>query len=112
MTEERFEEIVEDTLAQIRETILIKGKEYRRNKDPFHNFNQGAKLTGNTKYEVLDGFKLKHDISVQDIINDYKKMTFSSKSIINEKMNDILIYTIVKKAMMLGDTIKFKKVTV
>jgi len=31
MTEERFNEVVEETLNEIRETLIVKGKEYRRN---------------------------------------------------------------------------------
>ena len=38
MTENRFEQIVDETLNQIKETLIVKGKEYRRNQDPFHNF--------------------------------------------------------------------------
>ena len=39
MTENRFEQIVDETLDQIRQVLVIKAKEYRRNNNVFHNFD-------------------------------------------------------------------------
>ena len=70
MTEGRFNELVEETLNEIRETLIVKGKEYRRNNNPFHNFDVGAQRSGLIREKVLDGFLLKHEISIADITND------------------------------------------
>jgi hypothetical protein len=100
--EENFERVVNETLQQIKDTLLIKGKEYRRNGDVFHNFNEGAKRTSQTPEKVLQGFALKHDVSVNDMITDLAEGVTPTEAAVNEKMNDILIYNILLKAMLLN----------
>lgn len=101
MTELEFEKVVEETLSTIKTTLLVKGKEYRRNGNPLHNFEQGAKRKGITREKVLDGFMLKHEISIDDMVNDLEVGKLHSKEVIDEKFNDVLIYTLIKKASML-----------
>lgn len=108
MTEQRFEEIVEETLEQLRNTLITKGREYRRNGNPFHNFDSGANITGLLREEVLDGFKLKHEVSVNDIVNDLNKGILPSKETVNEKLGDILVYTIIKKISLIDRIEEFK----
>jgi hypothetical protein len=108
MTETEFEKIVKDTLDSIKTTLVVKGKEYRRNNNPFHNFQAGALRTGLMPEKILDGFMLKHEISIDDIVNDISQGIIPSKEIIEEKFGDILIYTILKKALIL-DRINNKK---
>jgi len=101
MTEKKFEEIVKKTLNQIKETLIIKGREYRRNNNPFHNFDVGSLKTGILREKVLDGFMLKHEISIDDIVNDIVLGKLPTKEMVEEKFGDILIYTIIKKASIL-----------
>lgn len=101
MTEERFEQIVDKTLNRIKEIIIIKGKEYRRNNNPFHNFDEGSKRTGLIREKVLDGMLLKHEISISDIINDLEKGILPNIDTVEEKFNDNLIYLILKKASII-----------
>lgn len=98
MTEEQFDKIIEETLKDIRETLLVKGKEYRRNNDPFHNFNKGVEITGKTREEVIWGFALKHFISIQDIKVDVKNGFVPNLELLNEKYNDLIIYLLIEKA--------------
>lgn len=101
MTEKRFDYEVEQTLDKIRHLLVVKGKEYRRNNDVFHNFNEGSKRSGLIREKVLDGFLLKHEISIADITNDLEKGIIPSKEIVNEKFNDNLIYLLIKKVSIL-----------
>ena len=101
MTENRFEQIVDETLNQIRETLIIKGKEYRRSNNPFHNFEEGAKISGQTPERVLNGFLLKHLISYQDILNDLDKGILPKQEMIDEKFTDILVYFTIQNIMLL-----------
>ena len=101
MTEERFEQIVDETLNQIRETLIKKGAEYRRNQDPFHNFNVGSRITGLIREKVLDGMLLKHEISIADITNDLAEGILPKIETIEEKFGDNLIYLILKKASII-----------
>jgi len=100
----RFEVAITRTIEELKELLLIKGKEYRRNNNPYHNFDRGAQITGNSREEVLQGFLLKHLISIEDIRNDMKLGITPNKENIEEKYNDILIYFMIEKAMMLENS--------
>jgi hypothetical protein len=100
-SEAEFEKVVDETLQQIRETLIAKGKEYRRNNNPFHNFEVGARKKNITREKVLDGMLLKHEISIEDITNDLDSGKLPTEAVVNEKFGDVLIYLILKKAMFL-----------
>lgn len=101
MTENRFDEIVDETLNEIRETLIIKGKEYRRDNNVFHNFEEGSKRTGLIREKVLDGFLLKHEISIADMTNDLAEGKLPKIETVEEKFGDNLIYLILKKASII-----------
>lgn len=103
MTEEdKFEYIIEQTLKDIRTILIEKGKEYRRFNNPYHNFEQGAKRTGIIREKILDGFMLKHEISIADMTNDLAtKNRLPKADTVHEKFNDNIIYLLIKKAMLL-----------
>jgi predicted patatin/cPLA2 family phospholipase len=103
-----FEKVVDTTLQQIRDILIEKGKEYRRNNNPFHNFEVGAKKKSISREKVLDGMLLKHEISIDDMTNDLDLGKLPAASVVNEKFNDNLIYLIIKKAMFLD---RIKKIT-
>lgn len=96
MTEERFDQVVDIFLNSVRETLIVKGKEYRRNGNVFHNFDEGSKRSGLIREKVLDGFLLKHEISIADITNDLEKGILPKISTIDEKFGDNVIYLIIK----------------
>ena len=39
MTEQDFDILVQQRVQKIQQTLIEKGKEYRRGNDPLHNFN-------------------------------------------------------------------------
>ena len=101
MTEKRFDELIDQTLNQIRETLLVKGKEYRRNNNVFHNFDEGSKRSGLIREKVLDGFLLKHEISIADMTNDLVEGKLPKIETVEEKFGDNLIYLLIKKASII-----------
>ena len=88
----------EATLRRLEKLLLIKGKEYRRNNDPYHNFNEGAKLLSVRPMTVLNFFRLKHVISIADLQKDFEDKKHVSDAQINEKYDDILVYTLIELA--------------
>ena len=101
MTEERFDQVVDIFLNSVRETLLVKGREYRRNGNVFHNFDEGSKRSGLIREKVLDGFLLKHEISIADMTNDLEKGILPKIETVEEKFGDNLIYLILKKASII-----------
>ena len=102
--EQEFESVITKTLQEIQDLFLVKGKEYRRNNNPYHNFERGAEMTDFTREEILQGFLRKHLISVEDMRNDSCLGLHQRPEKINEKYNDILVYFMIEKAMMLENS--------
>ena len=88
----------EITLLTLKELLIIKGKEYRRNNDPYHNFNEGAKIMDVRAMTVLNFFRLKHLISIADLLKDLEQGIKVSEAQVNEKYNDVLVYTLIELA--------------
>jgi hypothetical protein len=99
---EDFFKVIHNTLGELKDLLLVKGKEYVRNNDVYHNFNQGAIMKGVTPEKALDGFLLKHEVSINDMTNDLDDGILPSKDKVTEKFNDNLIYLLIKKAMILN----------
>jgi hypothetical protein len=98
MEVEHFDQILEDRLRKIRLSLLIKGKEYRRNNDPLHNFSRGAKLSDQSREKVLWGFALKHHVSFLDMLDDMDKGKFPKTETVDEKIGDLINYLILCEA--------------
>jgi hypothetical protein len=107
-TAQLFDKTIEETISQLQETLLVKGKEYRRNGNPFHNFEEGARKENKTREEVLHGFALKHEISISDMRNDLSKGIMPKVEQVNEKFNDLIIYLLIEKASIL-DKLQLKQ---
>lgn len=97
-----FDKDIAETLNRITELLVVKGKEYRRNNNPYHNFERGAEIRNKTPFEILEMFRLKHLISVEDMHNDLKQGISPERNKVNEKYDDIIVYYLIEKAMMLN----------
>ena len=98
MTEQSFDILVQERVQKIQQTLVEKGKEYRRNSDPLHNFNMAAQLGNVTREKALWGFALKHYVSFMDILNDIEKGTLPKEEVIDEKIGDLINYLILCEA--------------
>jgi hypothetical protein len=97
-----FDVEIQSTLQKIQELLLVKGKEYRRNNNPYHNFETGAKMKGITPEKALDGFLLKHIVSYNDMLNDIDSGILPKIEVVEEKFNDILVYFLIQKAQIIN----------
>jgi hypothetical protein len=98
MTAEQFEDIVFQRLAKTQITLIKKGKEYRRNNDPLHNFRVAAKVNNTTEEKALWGFAVKHYVSFLDILNDIEKGLLPAEEVVDEKIGDLINYLILCEA--------------
>ena len=103
MTQDVFDGILEQRLGLVKSTMLAKGKEYRRNENPFHNFEAGAKLTNQNREDVLKGFLLKHEISINDMLEDWRNGITPARHTVAEKFGDVINYFMILEAMMIDD---------
>lgn len=101
LTNEKADKYLEDIITQTTNVLGVKAKEYVRNDDRLHNFNEGARQKNLIREEVLDGMRLKHTISRDDMINDLKEGKIPTKEYINEKYGDIVNYYILEWMSML-----------
>jgi len=98
MTEQEFQEVLNARLIKIKETLSSKAKEYATDMDKLHNFNVGARLTGQTRERVLWGFALKHYISFLDILDGLDKGKLPSEAMVDEKVGDLINYLVLVEA--------------
>lgn len=101
MTEKQFDDVIEETLNQSKQTLIIKGKEYRRNNNPLHNFDVGVSITGESREKVIWGFALKHFISITDIRNDIAQGKLPNIEVVDEKWGDLINYLLIEKASII-----------
>lgn len=98
MTEEQFDDLVKARCNKIGSTLVEKGKEYRRNNDPLHNFRVAAKVQNTTEEKALWGFAVKHYVSFLDILNDIERGFLPKEEVIDEKIGDLINYFILCEA--------------
>lgn len=80
-----------NTISEIIELKKQKGKDYKNKDNPFRVFYKASKMRRITMMEALDMFRLKHEISIWDIINSPNATRYE---VIKEKFNDYIIYSI------------------
>jgi len=101
MSEEEFDKIIEESCANIKQTLVVKGKEYRRNNNVFHVFEQAARIANITREKAMYGFALKHQVSIADIRNDLDKGILPTLEILEEKYSDAVNYLLLEKASII-----------
>lgn len=95
-----FDEVVEETITSIRKTLLVKGKEYIRNNNPFHNFDVGSDFTGMIPEDYLFALNTKHIASIRDLIEDlYDEEKAINIAQVEEKIGDAITYLILLEGL-------------
>lgn len=94
-----FDLVVNTRLKLIQHLLLVKGKEYVRDDNPFHNFDVGAAFTGETPEDYLFGLVAKQIISIQDMINDLYEKKEPTVKHVEEKIGDAITYFILLEGL-------------
>lgn len=84
-------EKITERLNSISNLYSTKSKEYSRG-GAWDNFEKASKKSGKHKIDVLLDYKLKHEVSVDDLINDFKEGKEINSKQVDEKINDIILY--------------------
>jgi len=102
MTHKDFEKLVEYVIKErIKGVMRSKSAEYSRGDDKLHNFKRAAEVSGKTPLECLQGMKLKHDVSILDMLNDEAtKYGTHSQEKWEEKISDDINYLILMLALL------------
>lgn len=99
MNKIEFNKLVDERIKLIQSVLQKKGAEYANDKDVFHNFEEGTKMSfHDTREMVAWEYMMKHMISIKDMIAS--KQVYS-EHIIREKFGDAINYLILMEAMML-----------
>lgn len=93
MTEKKFNEFMEFILEKhIKGVMCKKSAEYARGDDKLYNFKRAALMSGKTPLECLRGMKLKHDVSIDDMLNDDANGGEYTQERWQEKLSDDINY--------------------
>ena len=96
-----FDKLVKERCEKIVHTLSVKGKEYRRNDNPFHNFDRVAERRGIEPADALYGMYMKHEQSINDIVDDIKRDgTLPSVEVLEEKIGDAINYLILLEGII------------
>ncbi|MDB4261303.1 hypothetical protein N9878_00410 [bacterium] len=94
MKAESFNKIVQEYTRNITELLASKGDEYSRGGDRLSNFKNAAHHAKSTPAQALVGMKLKHDVSINDMIEDSADGLKVPYSRMKEKIGDAINYLI------------------
>lgn len=100
MTEQQFEKHVDERIEKIRNVLQVKAKEYRKNDNPFHNFDRAAAMNECTPERALMGMLAKHQISVLDLVDDIEQGKIPSRELVSEKIGDHINYLILLEGLI------------
>ena len=104
MTGEQFDLLVKERCEKIVSTLSVKGKEYRRDDNPFHNFDRVSERRKCNQATALYGMYMKHEQSINDIVDDLElEGIFPSKAMLEEKIGDAINYLILLEGIIKRD---------
>ncbi len=95
-----FEALSKERFASCEKTLFAKNKEYAEDGDKLSNFKQAGLLKGETPERALWGMLAKHLISIKKIIYDLDKGIIPSRSILAEKVGDVINYHLLLEGLV------------
>ena len=101
MTQEKFNEFIDFIFNKhIKEIMCTKSSEYARGGDKLYNFKRAAQMKNSTPLECLRGMKLKHDVSIDDMLNDERDDKQHPQELWQEKLHDEINYLLLMWAIL------------
>jgi len=95
----KFNKLLKEILNRTTIVLHSKSVEYSTNTDKLHNFKRAGEKRHTTPEDALMGMKLKHDVSIDDIVDNITKELPSMK-MLEEKITDSINYLILLEALI------------
>lgn len=97
LSNEEFNKHFDTIIETVIEKVKVKAAEYVRNDDRMHNFNRASIKRNIIRERSLDGMRLKHEVSIEDMLNDIDSGLLPKLETVMEKFGDRLIYDILEQ---------------
>lgn len=100
VSKEYFDAMLKGAIEHIKRTLILKGDEYSTQSDRLHNFTRAAMKRAASdgklysREESIVWMSLKHEVSIEDIIQKVKNGELVSNQMIEEKLGDKINYDI------------------
>jgi hypothetical protein len=108
MKDTEFNEIARKTFADCEKVLGMKNIEYSGINDRLHNFKVAGRMLNITPEVALMGMKIKHTVSVYDIVNNIVNGNLPDLDVLNEKICDEINYLVLLKALIVERTEKYE----
>lgn len=100
-TQEQFNTLIQAVYDHCIVGVMCKKSvEYARGGDKLYNFKRASEMSGYSPIECLRGMKLKHDVSVDDMLNDEDIGIVHPQALWTEKLSDQINYTLLLWALL------------
>jgi hypothetical protein len=101
MSQKEFDEFMEFIIEKhVKNVMCNKSAEYAQGGDKLHNFRRAARMHDTTPIEALRGMKLKHDCSIEDMLDGLREGKTYSQELWQEKLHDQINYTFLMWALL------------
>ncbi len=101
MKQADFEKLVDESVAQMRDLLIVKGDEYAGSEDRLANFKRGSNLTGATPMQVLFIYLSKHYDAIATYIKDDAQGKDRRRSeSIRGRVHDAINYLLLLEALI------------
>ena len=103
-TTQDFQDFISHRLQNAASTLVFKGREYT-NTNWLDNFEDACRFKGleincENLLKVLDGYRLKHQVSIMKLQKDIINGKSVSVDLINEKYGDLMNYNLLEQAII------------
>ena len=100
MNAKDFDEIVAARMAWCNKTLCAKGDEYSRDGDRLWNSKAAGRKRNQHPAQALAGMEVKHDVSVDDIIDGLAQGIVPPKEMVAEKIGDSINYLLLLEGLI------------
>jgi hypothetical protein len=95
-----FNNLVDERIENCRKTLVLKGEEYSREGDRLWNFKSAARHRKTTPEDALMGMRVKHDVSIEDIVAGLAQGKIPSRETVHEKIGDEINYMLLLEGLI------------